>query len=124
VKVFLYTTAVEEVAESVRQAIAPAVSGGRLEVYRSAGNLARRLRQPKDDLTIAILLFGTSEDFLDVLAIQHLFRDVRTIVVVPDIRVETIAMAHRLRPRYLAYIDGNLSGLSTVVDKMAEVYAR
>jgi hypothetical protein len=123
-KVFLYTTAVEKVARLVRQAIESAIPEGTLETYRSPGNFAQRLRQPKDDLTIVVLLLASSEDFLDVLAIQHLFRDVRTIVVVPDTQEETIAMAHSLRPRYLTYIDGNFSGLSTVVDRLVEGYAQ
>jgi hypothetical protein len=123
-KVFLYTTAVERVARLVKQALELAVPEIFLETYRSASNFARRLRQPKDDLTIVILLLADAEDFLDVLAMRHLFRDVRMIVIVPDTQDETIAMAHRLRPRYLTYIDGNFSGLSTVVDKMVAGYTK
>jgi len=123
-EVFLYTTAVENMARLVKQALEPAVPEGILETYRSASRFARRLRQPKDDFTIVVLLLGSPEDFLDVLAIRHLFRGVRTIVVVPDTQDETIAMAHRLRPRYLTYIDGNFSGLSTVVEKMVEGYSK
>jgi hypothetical protein len=104
----------------VKQALQPAVPEGTLETYRSARSIEERLRQPKDDLTIVVLLPGTPEDFLDLLTISDLLSRIRTIIVLPDTKAETIAIAHRLRPRYLTYIDGNLSGLSTVVEKMAE----
>jgi hypothetical protein len=58
-----------------------------------------------------------------VLNIKHLFRNTRVILVVPDLSEETIALAHRLRPRYLTYVDGNFPALQTVVDKMREKYA-
>jgi hypothetical protein len=48
------------------------------------------------------------------------FRDVRIILVLPDTEEQTIAMAHRLRPRFLTYIDSNIAALGTVVSKMCE----
>lgn len=120
----MYTTAAEKVARQVKQALEPSIPEGILETYRSASNFQQRLRQPKDGRTIVILLLARPEDFLDVLAMRHLFRDALTVVVVPDTEEETIAMAHLLRPRYLTYIDGNFSGLSTVIDKMIGGYAQ
>jgi hypothetical protein len=93
-----------------------------VEVYRTINDLSVRLRGARD-MAIVILLIGNREDFLDLIAIRHLFRNIRIIVVVPDTKHETIAMAHRLRPRYLTYIDGNFLGLSAVVNKMSEAYA-
>jgi len=121
-KLFLYTTASQGVAEQVRTVLQSSVPEGGIEVYRTINDLSRRLRLPKDDATIVVLLLASREDVLDLLAIRHLFRNVRIILVVPDLEDETIALAHRLRPRYLSYIDGNFMGLSTVVNKMFEGY--
>ena len=120
-KVLLYTTASEAIVERAKTVLQSSVSDG-IEVYRTINDLSLRLRGAKDT-AIVILLVGNREDFLDLLAIRHLFRNIRIIVVVPDTEHETIAMAHRLRPRYLTYIDGNFLGLSAVVNKMSEGYA-
>lgn len=117
-KLLLYTTASQGVAEQAKMVLEPSVPDGDVEVYRTINELSRRLRQPKDDLTIVVLLLASREDVLDLLAIRHLFRNVRIILVVPDLEDATIALAHRLRPRYLSYIDGNFSGLATVVNRM------
>ena len=118
----LYTTVSQEVAERVKTVLKPSVPEGTIEVYRTINDLSRRLRLPKDDPTIVVVLPARREDILDLLAIRHLFRNVRIVLVVPDIEDETIALAHRLRPRYLSYIDGNFMGLSTVVNKMFKGY--
>ena len=121
-KLFLYTTASQGVAEQVRTVLQSSVPEGGIEVYRTINDLSRRLRLPKDDPTIVVVLPASREDILDLLAIRHLFRNVRIILVVPDLEDETIALAHRLRPRFLSYIGGNFSGLATVVDRMFGSY--
>jgi len=121
-KVLLYTTASEGIVERAKTVLQSSVSDG-IEVYQTINDLSLRLRGAKDT-AIVILLVGNREDFLDLLAIRQLFRNIRIIVVVPDTEHETIAMAHRLRPRYLTYIDGNFLGLSAVVNKMSEGYAQ
>ena len=121
-KVLLYSTASEAIVERAKTVLQSSVSDG-IEVYRTINDLSLRLRGAKDT-AIVILLVGNREDFLDLLAIRHLFRNIRIIVVVPDTEHETIAMAHRLRPRYLTYIDGNFLGLSAVVNKMSEGYSQ
>jgi len=121
-KLLLYTTASPRVAERAKTVLEPLVPEGDVEIYRTINALSRRLRQPKADLTIVVLLLASREDVLDLLAIRHLFRNVRIILVVPDLEDETIALAHRLRPRFLSYVDGNFPGLATVVNRMSEAY--
>ena len=121
--VLLYTTAQEGIVERAKTVLQSSVSDGSIEVYRTINDLSLTLRGAKD-MAIVVLLVGNREDFLDLLAIRHLFRNIRIIVVVPDTEDETITMAHRLRPRYLTYIDGNFLGLSAVVNNMCEGYAR
>lgn len=119
-KLLLYTTASQGVAEQAKMVLKESVPDGDIKVYRTINDLSRRLRQPKDELTIVVMLLAIREDVLDLLAIRHLFRNVRIILVVPDLEEETIALAHRLRPRFLSYIDGNFSGLATVVNRMSQ----
>lgn len=120
----LYTTASEGVVERIRTALELSVPDGAMEVYQTINDLSRRLRQPKDELTIGVLLLASREDILDVLNIRHLFHDVHIILVVPDLDDEIIALAHRLRPRYLTYMDGSFPAIATVVDKMWKANAQ
>ncbi len=120
----LYAVVPSEVQEQAMRALEPLLPDGTVQVYQTINDLSRRLRQPKDDLTIVVLLLGSREDVLDILNIRHLFRGVRIVLVVPDLDYETITLAHRLRPRYLTYIGGNFLEISTVINKMCEGYAQ
>jgi hypothetical protein len=97
---------------------------GEVKIFRTINNLSRSLRQPKNDLTIVVLLPAEREDILDAFNIQHLFRNTRVILVIPDLEKETIALAHRLRPRYLTYVHGNVPALQTVIHNMWEGYSQ
>ena len=96
----------------------------KFEVCNTINELSKRLRAPKDSLTILVLLFSSREDILDALSIRHLFRDVRLIIVAPDLDDDTIALAHRLRPRYLTYSGRDFSALSSVVAKIYNDHER
>ena len=122
---FLYAPETTAPWEDVEKALAATVvPDGNFEIFRTINDLSRKLRQPKKDLMIIVLFLSDREDMLDVLNIQHLFRNTRVILVVPDLDEKTIAMAHRLRPRYLTYVNGNFPALRTVVEKMREGYAQ
>jgi hypothetical protein len=43
---------------------------------------------------------------------------IKIILVLPDDEEETIALAHRLKPRYLCYLEDDCSELGQVVNKM------
>ena len=122
---FLYAPETTGPWEDIEKVLAATVlPDGTFEVFRTINDLSRKLRQPKNDLMIVVLFLSDREDMLDVLNIQHLFRNTRVILVVPDLDEKTIALAHRLRPRYLTYVDGNFPALGTVIDKMREGYAQ
>lgn len=65
-------------------------------------------------------MIDSREELSKLFLIRALSSDVRIILVLPDTEEETIAMAHRSRPRYLTYINSNFLGLATVVSKMCE----
>jgi hypothetical protein len=55
---------------------------------------------------------------------SNLFRNSRIILIAPDRDKETIAIAHRLRPRLLTYIDSDFADVFTVLANMIGDYHR
>ncbi len=96
-----------------------------LEVYRSIASLDLRLRQPKDNITVALLLATSKKDLKDILTLRGLLDDLRTILIIPDRKKETIARGHSLRPRYLSYADGDFDDVMAVLQTMmGRIYTR
>ncbi len=89
-----------------------------VESHPTIESLNRRLRKPVGHLNIAVMLTSNKKDLLDLLALRDLFWNLRIILIIPDRKPETIAMAHILRPRFLSYADGDFSDVAAVLEKM------
>jgi hypothetical protein len=114
----LYTTAVEGTGERLQRAIETLVPIERTEVSCTIDSLSCRLRQPKDDLTIAVLLAASRKDLADILSIHDLLCDIRIILILPDTEDDTVARGHTLQPRFLSYIDSDFTDVAAVLEKM------
>ncbi len=89
------------------------------EFFQTIDTLSQNLRQPQGDLSIAVLLASTQEEFKNILSIRDLLVDrVRIILILPDSNKDTISKGHALFPRYLAYVDGNFNWVIEVLKKM------
>ena len=91
------------------------------EIYNTIDTLGQRLSRPSYNISIAVLLISSREELRDVLSIRHLFDNIKTILILPDRKNETIVMGHKLRPRFLSYTDGDFKDVAAVLKKMLTV---
>lgn len=89
-----------------------------MAVYRTIDNLAQSLRHPTENSDVAVLLVSNQEDLKNILSIAHLFQNIRIILLVPSKEAEIVALAHRLRPRFLTDINTDLAEITAVLKKM------
>jgi hypothetical protein len=81
-------------------------------------DLTRRLRQPQNNVGIALLTAKTKQDLEDLVALRELLADIRVILILPDRDHDTISKAHALYPRFLTYIDRDFDEVKAVLSKM------
>lgn len=116
--VIFYRSIADDTARRLQEAIEAGVSDGKSETFESIKGLSDRFRQPARSECIAILLIMTRAELREILLIKDLFDDVRVILILPDKLSETISIAHKLRPRFLSFIDSDFKDVSTVLEKM------
>ncbi len=92
-----------------------------IEIYTTISSLSSRLRQPKCEFTIVVLLISDGEDLENILATRPLLDNVHIILVLPDSKSATVRTGHSLHPRYLSFKDGPLSDVASVLARMIEV---
>jgi len=119
-RILLYAKAAEQFTDRLKNLIATHFPEGKIDVYQTIESLSQRLRQPMEDPKIAILLTNSRVDLMDILSIQHLFRDTPIIFFAPDNERETIALAHQLRPRFLSDTQSDFEVISGVLKKMVK----
>jgi len=119
-KVLYFAPMENGVCKRLQQRIEEVVLSEYMEIYRTFEDLSERLHQPLNNLSVAVLLATSREGLQEILSIQDLITDVRVIAIIPDREKETIAKGHLLRPRYLAYADGDFADVAAVLRKMLE----
>ena len=116
----LYTTETKGNGKHLQGVIEGVVPEDKTEIYRTIDSLSHRLRRPRSDLDVAVLLAASNEDLLDLLSISALLDDLRVILLLPNREKDTIAKGHTLRPRFLTYADSNFSDVAAVLSKMLQ----
>jgi hypothetical protein len=117
-KVFFYAPPTEATGQRLLTIVRTMASDDVLEVYNNMGDLIQGLRRPLADPPIGVFLFEDQKDIEALLDVKPLASKVRSILIVPDREPETVALAHQLRPRFLAYADSDLSQVLAVLQKM------
>ena len=115
---FFYSTETGGTGGQLQRLVEALVPEEKVEVYRTIRRLSERLYLPRDSMPIAVLHARSKSELTDIVSLAHLFNDVRIILIVPDREDETIALGHRLRPRFLAFINSDLTKVSEVLRKM------
>lgn len=95
-----------------------------ITVCCSPVELSERLKRPRFDLLAVVLLVADHRDLSDLLALCDLLWDARVVVILPNQENETLIKGHRLRPRFLAYVDGKAGDVSQVLTKMHSTSVR
>lgn len=88
-----------------------------VEVFRNIESLAARLRRPTSGL-IVIVLAATRQELQELQPLRRLLSKARVFLMVGDEEDETIALAHRLRPRFLGYLHDDIAEIASVLGKM------
>jgi len=70
-----------------------------------------------------VLIAGDRKDLLNILAIQKLFGLSRIIIILPDREDESVKMGYKLQPRFLTYVNGDISEVQAILGKLLELSA-
>ena len=117
-KVILYTRVMVGAGEKLVQCIQITTPAQDTEIYDSIDQFSQRLRQPRGELTVAVIVANSKEDLINLLFIRNLLQDIRIILVLPDREKDTIEKGHRLYPRFMSYVDSDLQEVAAVLNNV------
>jgi len=118
VKILFYSSKMHDPAIGIGESLRTLVPDEGVETYTSIEELAKRLLHLIDHDAIVIIQAGDREELLSILSLRDVLQNVRVILLLPDREDETISLAHRLRPRFLANSESGFSDTMSVLRKM------
>ena len=92
--------------------------GINVEVFDTRSALVTRLRQPKEDSLIVVLFDPSHDDLEGLRNARGLLVGVPLLLVLSDQDAPTMALAHRLRPSFINYVDSDMGQLFAVIRKL------
>ena len=116
----VYINGLNGVEGRLQKVVEMKVSKDQVEICRNVESLTRRLRRPRINLDIAVLLASSIKDFEAILSIAKLLNNFRIILILPDRKHETASMGFKLYPRFISYKDGDFNDVTAVLGKMLE----
>ncbi len=96
------------------------VPKGRIKINRTVRWFAGRFRRPLEDPAIAVIFISCREELRQVVAIRDLLFGVPLVLILPDNDRDTVADAHSLRPRFLAYTYSDVREICAVLSRMID----
>jgi len=116
-----YEKSIDGIAEQLKQMMKPLIGEDEIKVYNTIPILSKRLSRPIDGRVIMVLVAADRNDLLDIYAIRELFGIIRIIIILPDREDESVRMGYQLQPRFLTYMNEELSEVYSVLRKMLKL---
>jgi DNA-binding NarL/FixJ family response regulator len=115
---YIYLPDISEKGRRLLDSVRLLPPGINTEVFDTRSALVRRLRQPKVDSLIIVLFDPSHEDLEGLRDVRELLVSVPLLLVLSDQDLPTMALAHRLLPSYISYIDSDMTQLFSVIRKL------
>lgn len=91
-----------------------------IESLKTIESLDRRLRRPYGKLKLAVLSAANKEELLSLFLMRNLFGHLPIILLTPDTNKETIALGHKLYPRFITSSNSEFNIITDVINKILE----
>lgn len=118
VDLLVYARSNGETEKRVHNAIIAEQIRADIEIIDTFGVLRERLIRPSDKKKMILIFVDSERELLQILSLQDLLSPVPSILILNDHNPNTVALAHRLRPRFVGYTDWDTKVLSSIVTGM------
>ena len=113
-----YSSGVDENAERLKAAVHQVIPEGRIEHFNKLDEFRDRLRTIVEPNSVAVLSAPNRGELQKMQLFRKLLTEIYVILVLPDQGKGTIALAHRLLPRFLSQRDSDFADLKAVLNRM------
>ena len=118
--IFYVPAAAAEAGKRLLRIVETLVPGERINIHRTIRGFTGRFRRPPEEPVIAVIFISIREELGGIIAMRDLLREIPLVLILPDNDKDTVAQAHSLRPRFLAYTDSDAREVSGVLSRMIE----
>ena len=109
------------IADQIIGLIKAQAANNKTELYHTIKKLSLRLSRPVEDQSVVLLIAADRIDLLAIISLQKLLGDIHVIIILPDREDESVSIGYKLKPRFLTYVNGDLSEVHAILRKLLEL---
>jgi hypothetical protein len=117
-QLLLYSGEESQDSKRLEAAVHKVIPKSRIEFFKSLIELSERLRTPVEPDSIAVLSASSGEELRQMQPLRGLLPEIFVVLVIPDRKRSTIALAHLLLPRFLSRQSDDFTDLGKVLAKI------
>lgn len=117
-KLLFYSSGNDPNFTSLDDAVRQAIPVSQIELFNTLADLEERLRRPVEPDSIAVLSISNRKELQKMQLLRKLLPEIYVVLVIPDRKRSTLALAHLLLPRFLSRNDSAFADLEIVLHKM------
>lgn len=117
-QLLFYSSGVDENAKRLEAAVRKVIPERSIQHFSKMGDFRDRLRTIVEPDSVAVLSAPDRGELQEMQLFRKLLTEIYVILVLPDRGKGTIALAHRLLPRFLSQKDSDFADLKLVLNRM------
>ncbi len=117
-KLLFYSGGNDQNTNKLEAAVHQVIPKRQIELFKKLDDLEERLRMPVEPDSIAVLSVPNREELQKLQQFRGLLTEIYVVLVLPDHKKSTLALAHLLLPRFLSRKDSDFADLIIVLQKM------
>lgn len=116
--ILFYAAEKNRAVESLEKVLAEQLPAQRVTYCTTMETFERRLRRPRQGIKIVLVSVCDAIEMMQLYHLRPLLLDMRLLLILPTREADTVAWAHKLGPRFIAYADNSIRQVADVLDKM------
>jgi len=118
--VFFLSSSKDDTAKRLLRVLEHLLPKKNIKYFRTVNELKENLRKPLPEMALVVILKVNKERLLELLPLKELFENESIILILHKKDDETVALGHRLRPRFVTYSDSDFLDVASVLIKLKE----
>jgi hypothetical protein len=113
-----YSSEIDGKVKKLFDSITSIIPDSILDSFNSIKNLSKHLSKPTVDMTFALFLASNMNELVELYSLKNLLEGIQLILIIPNMKEETIKYGHLFYPRYLDFLDSDFVNLGLFVKRM------
>ena len=119
-----YAAEKNSAVENLEKVLTESMSSRHVAFCTTMDAFEKRLRRPRSDLSLVLISVSDAIEMACLNQLRPLLLDMRLFLILPTRDPATVAWAHKLSPRFIAYADTSGEQITAVLERMLKVQQR